>query len=57
MNLGDLRDITRDLPDDTEILYDDPNFSGPYHCGPDKWDIKIEEGKLLIGFPFEEPVD
>jgi len=57
MNVGQLRDIIRNLPDDAEILYEDPNFSGPYYTGPELYEIKIEKGILLIGFPLESAVE
>jgi hypothetical protein len=57
MQVKYLKELIKDLPDDMEVLYDDPNFSGPYHTGPEEYDIKVENGKLLIGFPFESSVD
>lgn len=62
--IRDLKELIKDLPDDTPILYNDPNFSGPYHNAPCKYDIKIDRlpelgniKVLLIAFPFESPVD
>lgn len=61
--IRDLKELIKDLPDDTPILYDDPNFSGPYHIIPRKNDFKVEQVReldnikaLLIDFPFETPV-
>jgi hypothetical protein len=61
--IRDLKELIKDLPDDTPVLYGDPNFSGPYHIVPCKFDIKVEQVEeldnikaLLIAFPFETPV-
>ena len=57
MNIGQLKNIISNLSNDTEILYDDPNFSGPYYRGPELYEVKVEKGILLIGFPFENAME
>jgi hypothetical protein len=57
MKVKYLKDLIMNLPNDMEVLYADPNFPGPYHCGPEEWEIKVEGKNLLISFPFEEPYE
>lgn len=57
MLIKELKEIIEKLPDDMEVLYSDPNFSGPYYLKPDKSSFNIIDKMFLIDFPFEEPVD
>lgn len=43
------------LPKNISIEYSDPNFSGPYYIPIELSDFNVEDNKLLINFPFEEP--
>lgn len=51
-----LKDIIKDLPDETKIGLTDPNFGGFYQYLSD-YEIKIMDGQLLIDFPFVDSVD
>ncbi len=57
MKVKALKALIADLHDDAGVFYSDPNFTGKYHQEPWEADFTIEDGNLLIGFPFEEPVD
>lgn len=60
MDIKQLKEMIKDLPDDAEVLYSDPNFSGRYHIVPDRSNFSINENHrqkaLFIEFPFETPV-
>jgi len=53
----DLKDLLKEIPDGIEVVYQDPNFGGPYHIIPNIHDFKFDGKDFLISFPFESPVD
>jgi len=58
MLIKDLKKIIENLPDDMEVYYEDPNFSGPYpFVDPEPGDFVVEDDKFLISFPCVPEVD
>lgn len=57
--VGQLKKLLEPLPNDVKVLYRDPNFGGVYwqELSEDCFTYSPAEGAILVGFPFEEPVD
>jgi len=49
----ELLEILKDLPDDAEINYKEPNFGGRGDDF-DKWSITIKDGEVFLDCPYWE---
>lgn len=57
MKVRDLISILFEADPNAEVCYRDPNFGCPYHEPFTKYCVELKDGKVLISFPFETPVE